>query len=104
MTIRIILAYDSYNADQIVTLADPDEETRLVGLGYAVTDLDGPAGSAALALVEHAAAHAAMGTVASAASVAAAATGYADDAAAEAGGVPLGGLYNVAGVVHVRVV
>ena len=56
MTIRFILAYDGYNADQIVTLAG-EEETRLIGLGYATADLDGPDGSDELALVEHAAAH-----------------------------------------------
>jgi hypothetical protein len=37
------------------------------------------------------------------AAVTQAATAYADDTAAAAGGVAVGGLYSVAGVVHVRV-
>lgn len=42
MTIRFITAWSGYHADQIVSGLGDTEEERLVGLGYAVTDLDGP--------------------------------------------------------------
>lgn len=41
MTIRFVQQWNGYSPDTIVTLAGA-EETRLIGLGYAVTDLDGP--------------------------------------------------------------
>lgn len=42
MAIRFVTAWNGYYADQIVSGLSGAEETRLVGLGYAVTDLDGP--------------------------------------------------------------
>lgn len=94
MTIRMLTAYAGMHEFQVVTLAS-EEETRLIGLGFATTDLDGPDGTAVEALAEHSAAHTALG-------ITTVADTYADDAAAAAGGVPVGGLYNVAGVVHIR--
>ena len=98
MTIRFTDCYEGYYTGQIVTL-ESEAETAMVELGFATPDLDGPPGSAALALEDHQAAHIALGlgifdTVADE---------YADDAAAAVGGVPVGALYNVSGVVHVRV-
>lgn len=106
MTIRFTDCYEGYYTGQLVSLPNPEDEAAIVALGFATTDLDGPDGSAALALVEHAAAHVSMGVEAPgsvAALLATAAVEYADDAAAATGGVPVGGLYNVAGAVHVRV-
>lgn len=56
MTIRMLTAYEGMHEFQVVTLAS-EEETRLIGLGFATADIDGPDGSDELALVEHAAAH-----------------------------------------------
>ena len=41
MTIRMLTAYDGLHEFQIVAL-DSGEETRLIGLGFATADLDGP--------------------------------------------------------------
>jgi hypothetical protein len=41
MTIRMLTAYEGLHEFQIVTLAGA-EETRLIGLGFATADLDGP--------------------------------------------------------------
>lgn len=42
MTIRFVTAWNGYHADQIVSGLGSTEESRLIGLGYAVADLDGP--------------------------------------------------------------
>lgn len=104
-TIRFVTAFDGHSADEVVTMLDTTADAMIAD-GFAVADLDGPDGSDELLLTEHAAAHAAMGVEAPgsvAALLATAGVAYADDAAAAIGLVPVGGLYNVAGVVHVRV-
>lgn len=42
MTIRFVTAWNGYYPDQIVSSLGSTEETRLIGLGYAVADIDGP--------------------------------------------------------------
>lgn len=45
MTIRFVTAYKGYHADQIVSGIGSTEEARLIGLRFAVADLDGPGNS-----------------------------------------------------------
>ena len=52
MTIRFVQQWNGYSPDTIVTLAGA-EETRLIGLGYAVTDLDGPGNTPLPVLASH---------------------------------------------------
>lgn len=42
MTIRFVTAWSGYRADQLVSGLGSPEESRLIGLGFAVADLDGP--------------------------------------------------------------
>lgn len=42
--IRMLQSWNGYQPDQIVSFSAP-EEARLIGLGYASADLDGPAES-----------------------------------------------------------
>ncbi|MFZ4539209.1 hypothetical protein [Propionivibrio sp.] len=64
MTIRFTDCYEGYYTGQLVSLPNPEDEAAIVALGFATTDLDGPDGSAARALIEHAAEHVNMGFVA----------------------------------------
>ena len=42
MTIRFVNAWNGYYSGQIIDGLSATEENRLIGLGFAVTDLDGP--------------------------------------------------------------
>ena len=49
MTIRIIQQWNGYSPDQIVSGLGSTEEARLIGLGFASADLDGPDGGGQVA-------------------------------------------------------
>lgn len=53
MTIRFIQQWNGYAPDQIVSGLGTTEENRLIGLGYASADLDGPDGGGLIAKFAH---------------------------------------------------
>lgn len=100
MTVRFITAYNGYSAGDVATFSGPVETALIAGLLARNNTENDNAGATDLQTQLTALD---VQADASTAKLAAMLVAYADDAAAAAGGVAVGGFYRVAGVVHVRV-